>query len=187
VEDYAGVPEISKTGRDALMAKLVTLIKDRGMWGFASIVSVADYRSIFSNADLYDPFYLCVKSAIAQLGFMANTAGQDIDMWFEEGDHDEKIRSIHKEFKALASWKHGERLLGITARDKRFIPLQGADLLAREAYKYFHNQGVRPDRKPFVRLRNQLMFHCWTLPALEELKRNGGQENLEFLSTLEIS
>jgi hypothetical protein len=69
-----------KSDRDVLMAKLVTLIRNRGMWGFASIVSVADYRSIFPAAELYDPFYLCVKSAIAQLGFIANTAGQDISI-----------------------------------------------------------------------------------------------------------
>jgi hypothetical protein len=172
--------------RAALMAKLVTLIKDRGVWGFASVVSIADYRAVFPNSGNFDPFYLCVKSAIVQLALMANAAGQDIDMWFEEGDHDGKIQSIHKDLKTLDSWKHRRRLLGITPRDKRFVPLQGADLFAREAFKYFNNEGVRLDRKPFVRLRNQLIFHCWRTPALEELRRQGGQDNLEVFSELEI-
>ena len=175
-----------KRNRVALMTELVDLIKKLKVWGFAAVVSVQDYRLAFPNAGPKDPFFLCVKSAIAGLAYIADEVGQNIDMWFEEGDDDGKIQEIHREFKKLPNWKQGRRLLGITGRDKNFVPLQAADLYAREAFKHFNNFGLLPERKPLTRLKPQLMFHCWTLPALTELKKLGGPDKLELFATLEI-
>ncbi len=175
-----------KPARDKLTIELVKIIREMKAWGYASAVSVIDYKSVFPNSERFDPFFLCVKSAIAGMANLADHIDRRIDMWFEEGDHDSKIQEIHKALKNLPQWPGRSRLMAMTPRDKSLVPLQGADLYAREAFKHFNNLGRRAERKPVTALKKQLMFHCWTLPALEELKRQGGPDNLSAIANMNV-
>ena len=62
------------------------------------------------------------------------------------------------------------------------LELQAADLIAREAFKYADNLGVRRTRMPVKRLKDRMSFHLWNRECLEFLRDRGGPENLRFLA-----
>src|SRR4029077_4253631 len=73
---------------DRLMDKLVTIILDRQLHGFASIVPSAAYKEVFPNSGEYDPYYLAVRHTIINMATIAHRVGQAIanvgmDCWFE--------------------------------------------------------------------------------------------------------
>ena len=90
-----------------------------------------------------------------------------------------------KVFDSVAEWKEwppAKRLRKPKFETKQLKALQSADLVAREAFKLVDNLGVRPIRKPIVRLEGRLYFVLWNKKALEYLAADGGPSNLELLS-----
>jgi hypothetical protein len=62
--------------------------------------------------------------------------------WFEDSQSTGgKTYDTYQKMKAQAGWKNRDRLRNVTMADKELIPLQAADLMAREAFKYFDNYG----------------------------------------------
>lgn len=179
--EFANKAKWPKLKRDALMATLVGLIREHRLGGFASVVPVADYRAVFPDAARYDPYYLALKHTLINMAQIGMHTNENVQCWFERGDADAESLRIFNRIKGVKSWKNRHRLTSISFGSKSLVPLQAADLMAREAFKHYDNAGVPPVRKPVIALWNSISFHRWARDTLEHLKKLGGQENLDAL------
>jgi hypothetical protein len=173
----------SHRDRVALMKDLVGLIKRRKIWSYGSTVSITDYRSVFPDSGEYGPSLLCATSALVTLSVMADETEQPIAACFEEGELDGRILEVRKRLKTAKPWRGQARICSLTFGSKKIVPLQSADLMAREAFKHFDNEGIRPMRKPLERLTKQLMFHKWRLDGLQRIRDWGYPNDLNQFAT----
>jgi hypothetical protein len=174
----------SKADSNVLMASLVRLIARSGLGCFASIVPVADYRSVFSDAREYDPYFLALKHVFVMLGESGSKMDAGIKCWGEESQvTSAKTRQVYLDLKNTKTWEGRHFLTGFEVLDKRHVPLQAADLVARESFKHISNLGIRPERKPVKIIGKFSNFKLWTREMLEYLKGHGGQDNLGLLTS----
>jgi hypothetical protein len=172
-----------KDKRDALMARLVALIRRYKLGGFASIVPIDVYRQVFPDSAEYDPYYLAVKHTIINMAVIGERTRERMKLWFEHSTTTSATTlRIYNEIRST-SWHPAARLGGITFDDKKLCPLQAADLVAREAFKHLDNFGTRPTRKPVKRLQERLTFIVWNTETLEHLRDNGGPQNYRLLTS----
>jgi len=172
-----------KPERDALMARLVSVICKIRLSGFASIVPVAEYKKAFPHCKERDPFLLSLRQVVMNMAAIAGVLKNQVTLWFERGSVDGAIRATFESIAEFKSWPPARWLKGINFGTKTLRPLQSADLVAREAFKHIANLGVKPMRLPVQRMRDNLYFTLWNKIALEYLAHNGGPENLELLSS----
>jgi hypothetical protein len=179
----------SKADCDALMDRLVTIILDLELHGFASVVPIADYKAVFPNADEYDPYYLAVRHTLinmAHLGqlYKEKWGIEGMSCWLEDSDATSATTGrIYRELRKVKTWPAAQSLApSPNFDDKTLHQLQAADLVAREAFKHFLNFGQRPTRIPVKRMSNLLDFIAWDRATLEYLRDNGGPEDLEQLT-----
>jgi hypothetical protein len=171
-----------KRKRDALMETLVTVIRDYGLSGFASIVPIDAYREVFPGSAKYDPYYLAVRHTIINMATIGDRVGKQTKLWFEDSHATSGTSlNIYHEIRST-TWGPAKRLDGITFADKKLCPLQAADLVARESFKHIDNLGVRPTRVPVKRLQHRLNFILWNRAALEYLRDNGGPDDYGLLT-----
>ena len=170
-----------KSKCDELMARLVGVIRETKLYGFASIVPVESYKQAFPDFNNHDPFLLAVTQSIMNMAFLGDRINKDVGLWFENGPVVPSIAAVFESIRQC-KWKPSRRLRGFRSESKELRPLQAADLVAREAFKHSDNLGVRSTRKPIVRLSDVLYFIRWTEKALEYLARNGGPKNIDLLS-----
>lgn len=175
-----------KSERDELMARLVSAVRVCRLSGFASIVPVEAYRDAFPDCRDDDPYLLTLPHTIMNMAVIGHRANQDVNIWFECGKWDAAISRAFQSVKGMA-WKPAQRLRAISLGSKDEYPLQSADLIAREAYKYLNNRGIRPTRKPLLILQGMICLVVWTEDALRHLAEHGGPQNLEFLSSWDES
>jgi len=180
--------EWEKPDCDALMKRLVEVIADEnyGVGSFAFSVSVPLYREVFPDSGQNDPVRLVVAHAIVEMARLAKKHEEKIQLWFEEGPFQSLINQTYIDFKALESWKWDERgrLSQISFNDKNLIPLQAADLIAREGYKIADNHGRRPVRKPVLGIWNRMAMGWYTKDSLELLRTKGWPNDLEAVISL---
>lgn len=162
---------------DQLMARLVSILVDKRLHGFASVVPVDLYRRLFPDAGEYDPYYLAVTHSIVGLASVArlhhNKFGfGGMECWFEDSDATTgRTRDIYKSLKKLRTWPDADMLMPTpNFKDKGLWTLQAADLVAREAFKHFDNIGKRDTRIPVKRMLSLLNFARWNEETLETCK-----------------
>jgi hypothetical protein len=170
----------------SLMKQLAGIIDRTKLHGVGFVVPVSDYLAVFPNAREYDPYFLALKQAIINMAYIGrNTDANgpaDIHLIHECGSVSHTVLGIFRDLKALKMWPDSERLKMLSHGDKSLTGLQGADLVAREAFKHADNIGVRPIRKPLKALKDLISFHLWTRECLEYLRDKGGQDNLVALA-----
>jgi hypothetical protein len=173
----------------ALMESLVTVLLKHKLSGFASVVPIDIYKDVFPGCGEYDAYYLSVKHAIVALANVGNAERSrygfgGLKCWFEDSDSTaRRTREIHRQLRAVPSWPCASCLEEVPLfESKRLIPLQAADLVAREAFKHFDNLGTRPIRIPVKRMEYYLNFSRWNRAGLEYVRDNGGPDNLETLT-----
>jgi hypothetical protein len=172
---------------NAMMKKLVGIIRLSRVMTFGAIVPIPDYRAVFPNSDPDDPYFLAFKQAIINMA----RVGADIDQHtlqevgmrvvIEDGDSSSGAFDIWHQLRRIESWEHAKYLSGFGTGTKGLMALQGADLMAREAFKHADNLGVRKVRKPVKALQDRISFHLWTRECLEYLRAKGGPQNLDAL------
>jgi len=167
----------SKPDCDALMARLVGIIKHLRLHGIAAVVPIQDFKSVFPDLNPNEAFSVSVAHLIFNVANIAHIAYSDINLWFESGAHNAEIRRTYDSAKQL-EWPPARLLSGLHIMDKSIRPLQAADLVAREAFKHIRNLGVRGTRKPILAMRDSLFFFLWTKAALNNLAQNGGPKNI---------
>lgn len=179
----------TKNACDQLIRKLVTIIVDLELHGFASIVPSDEYRGVFPRSGEYDPYYLAIRHTIINMAELGHSASKKIksggmECWFEQSHStSNRTKTLYDELRAVASWEPAKSLKGIHFAGKDLHQLQTADLIAREAFKHFDNQGLRPTRIPMRRMSKLLNFIVWRKEQLEYLRDNGGPEDLGLLTT----
>jgi hypothetical protein len=171
-----------------LMKKLTAIIKETRLGAFGAVVPMDDYRAVFLDSQEYDPYFLALKQTIinmAYLGRLATLSGysDSVTICHEDSQASPAARQIYDDLKATPGWVDSKYLVGFSVGDKRLAPLQGADLIAREAFKHADNLGKRRTRKPVRTLHWATSFHLWSRESLEYLKAKGGPDNLETLTT----
>lgn len=172
-----------------LMDRLVTIILELKLHGYASVVPIADYKAVFPNAVEYDAYYLAVRHTIINMAHLGQIHKdqwgiEGMSCWFEDSQATSKTtRRIYRELREVKTWDSVQSLAPCPIfEDKTLRPLQAADLVAREAFKHFDNLGTRKTRIPVDRLRNLLNFCVWGRDALEYLRDNGGPNDLDLLT-----
>jgi hypothetical protein len=182
-----------KSDCDALMARLVNILCERrGMQrplvgAFASVVPVPLYRQFFPECREDAPYRLAIAHSIVQMARLAKNDGRRVKMWFEDSaKHHTLIFGTFKELISLEAWSadERERLVGISFGTKALVPLQAADLIAREGFKAADNQGKRPIRKPLYRIWDQCGILQWTETSLSHLKERNWPGNLRAIASL---
>jgi hypothetical protein len=174
--------------RDSLMRFASSLIRDFDFTAYGCSVSAKDYADVFPGHDEHDPYLLCIADCIASMAEIADVSSRqvalyglapsDVQFWIEQNpDTSSRATQIFSELKAINEWVPSARLSGIAHLGKQIVGLQAADLIAREVFKHFDNQGFRPTRKPIITLANHATVHCWTKELLEWISRNGGAHN----------
>ena len=175
-----------KTKCDALMESLVDLLCDDSEYrigGFASIVPVPDFKASFPGRNTLAPYFLAVAHTILNMAHEAAKHQETVKLWFE--DHSEtkpETIRIYDGLRGMECWEDRDRLRGISFDPKELIPLQAADLVAREALKHVLNLGQRTARKPARRIWDRIGFLMWSWDELEKLKERGWPEKLESLT-----
>jgi hypothetical protein len=172
----------------ALMKKLVGIIRLSGVMTFGAVVPIPEYRAVFPNSGPYDPYFLAFKQAIINMAGVAyditHSTVESVGMRIiiEDGDSSSGAFDIWHQLRRLQSWNHARYLTGFDTGTKQLLALQGADLMAREAYKHAANRGIRRIRKPVKELKGRISFHLWTRDSLEYLKSQGGPQNLQAMT-----
>lgn len=180
----------SKRDCDSLMARLVSAIRKSHLLAYGSVVPVDDYRQVFPNADEYDPYFLALRHTIINMAFVGSVRSDgtdkknvDVKICVEDSDAtSRRALRVYNELKAFSGWTWGRSLAGFSTASKKLMALQGADLMAREAYKHADNLGVRKTRKPVKALHDKTHFHIWNRSTLEHLRDAGGPTNLNALT-----
>ncbi len=184
-----------KPSCDKLITDLISILLRFEIGSYAAIVSVPDFRSVFPDAGEYDPYYLAFTDMVVSMAVLAEVTNgllrqvtkqtglsfpdEKVLLWFEENEPvDVRCNQIYHQLKSSETWPERDRLAGRTFADKGCIPLQAADLMAREAFKFACNQGQRVVRKPVLRMKQQITYHRWDRALLQRLKDHGGLENL---------
>ena len=178
----------SKERANRLMKNLVGIILDSQVKCFASMVPIPDYRKVFPESGEYDPYILALKHTMINMARVGAQLAQShleadgIAIWHENGDTTPEAVRIFQSLKALSEWQDGRFLRVFAIGTKGLLPLQGADLIAREAFKLVDNIGKRPIRIPVQRIKMISSFHVWNKDCFEYLKANGGPSNLKVLT-----
>lgn len=169
----------SKKKRDELMKSLVDLIDRLKLYGFASVVPVKEFREIFPKVSTEEAFTLAAAHCIWNIVHIVNKANWNVALWFEHGPHNGMVLDAYNSFKE-ENWKPGEKLTGIYFESKRLLPLQSADLVAREAFKHIDNLGTRKIRKPVQRMSDTLFFMLWDQSALKYFSDSGWPQDSQI-------
>lgn len=175
-----------------LMDRLVEIILNLKLHGFASVVPIADYKTVFPNSNEYDAYYLAVRHTIINMAHIGHAYKskwgiEGMSCWFEDSAATSKTTGrIYREIREVQSWPVAQSLSPSPIFESKTLrQLQAADLVAREAFKHFDNLGVRKTRIPVQRMSDLLAFIVWDVPTLEYLRDHGGPEDLELLTSWE--
>jgi hypothetical protein len=162
---------------DALITRLVDLLVEHRIGGFASVVPVNDFRAAFPDLDEFSPYLLAVEHTLLNMARSAAQGDDVVQVWLEDGTAPIAVVRIYDKLKKLKCWEHRDRLVAVSLSDKQMPQLQAADLIARESVKHFLNRGVRPMRKPFERLQHRVGFLRWNYGILKNLSYRGWPDN----------
>lgn len=173
----------SKPARDDLMRRLTNIIHATKLHGYVSVVPVPKYKKIFSEAKEHDAFLLGLRQSLINIAYIAEVLKEDVKLWFEKGNADAAILRAYNSIADFRNWKPTQRLSAISFDNKKLRPLQAADLIAREGFKHIDNLGIRPIRKPAMKLTGRIYFHLWGSDTLRYLADNGGPDNLNLLTS----
>ena len=144
------------------------------------------YLEVFPDSGVDGPMRLAVAHAMVDMARLGKKHQEKITFWFEDGPFHGLIHNTFRELKVLESWRWDERgtLFGISFDDKELVPLQAADLVAREGFKIAANYGKRPLRKPVLGFWNRMGMGWYKKEALELLKEREWPHSLHAVVSL---
>jgi hypothetical protein len=169
------------------MDQIVTTILDCGVRSFGIVVPIQEYCAVFPNAKKFDPYLLAFRHMVANMaivGEQAEALGRQDEIFIviESGPTNARVTEIFDQFVAMKEWRNSKYLQGLSFNTKHHLGLQGADLVARETFKFVDNQGKDLGiRIPVKRLHGRITFFPWNRECLERLKSYGGPESLKGL------
>ncbi len=164
--------------RAGLFKKLVSLINQHNLYGFASALLVEDFRAVYPEAHTSHLYHLCFQHCILGIAKWAAAADEPVAFFFDQNrEVSRQAQDVYNGYLNDLDFKERKYLESLTfASKEKFICLQAADLLAREAFKHVDNRyhySHRKTRKPIERIGStgRLSLEFWTKDSLQELKR----------------
>jgi hypothetical protein len=175
-----------KTRCDELMRRLVITLAHERAGCYAFDVPVQLYREVFPISAEQDPMRLAIAHTVVEMARLARKHREKVSLWFEKGPFRSLTDKTFCDLQELKSWRLSERgtLFKLSFGDKTLVPLQAADLIAREGFKLAANYGVRNLRKPVLGMWNRMGMGFYTKETLELLKQRGWPANLESVTSL---
>lgn len=160
-----------------LMVRLVDVLTHPScMVGlFGTAVPIAKFKEMFPNSEKDDALRLAVRHTLIGLVRLCRRNNEQVKVWFESGPNDADMLRAYNDVRAFQFQNPAERnrLAGIAFGDKTLIPLQAADLAARECFKAATNRGKRPTRKSLKRLWGQSGMVELTDECLQKIQNSG--------------
>jgi hypothetical protein len=163
-----------------LMARLTAVIKRISLFGFASIIPVSDFKTVFPSLREREATQTAIAHVVVNMASVANRARDDFALWFESGNHNSWTVNVFERLRA-SGWEAINHVRGPAFENKQYQPMQAADLVAREAFKHIDNLGRRDPRKALVKISNTMFFMLWTVGTLKHFAENGGPDKLNAL------
>jgi hypothetical protein len=158
----------------------------RNLHATGSGLLAKDYQRIISNEGLKKfgpPYLVCFKSCISHIAQKMENEGLPDD-WqfsviFDRNEFEEEAERIFYAMKDDSRYKYRHRLGSCTRGSwQEFIPLQAADLIAYESYRYLH-VGKQRARKALEKMfaKNGFSGYYWDADLLNSVKDE--LENME--------
>jgi hypothetical protein len=173
-----------------LMARLVGVLAHPSVrcGAFGVAISIPHFKAAFPGCDQDDPFRVAIRHALIELCKFCRRYNERVHVWFESGPNDADILRAYNEVKGFKFPNSSERdrLAQISFGDKALIPLQAADLAARECFKAAMNVGKRPIRKPLQRLWGQVAFQVLPECCMLKLKESDDPFSAKAINALGI-
>jgi hypothetical protein len=165
-----------------LVTALVTILLERELYGVCSAIMIDDFKRVFPDEPLDTLYYLCFQHCVSSIAELACSRGEEVAFVFDRTSEFSGTALNH--YNALATsekWQYSRWLGPIAFESKvKFIPLQAADLVAYETFKYMHNAQYdpqRPIRKSIDRLREKVTGEYWNQKSLEILAADMKNQN----------
>lgn len=151
-----------------------------------SVINVPYFQEVFPDTSAKDAYRVAVKHTIVTMARVARKHNEKVKLWFESGPTNGITLDAYTTLSQHATWAWEERhrLAGISFNDKSLIPLQAADIIAREAMKAALNHGIRPIRIPVKRIWNHAGILVLGKESLQELRDLGGHDSLDAITRL---
>jgi len=162
----------SEAQRRAFMNRVTWIIKSSVMYRVGAVIPCADYQQTVGLVEpgntRITPFWCSFLSCISAILAYCKRFGitDDIALVFDENsESSQHATGYYTSFKELPGVKNRSQLVSLSfADDKKFTPLQAADLLAYELNKY--HRGFK--RKPLEKLDGTPgTFAIWDRKMLE--------------------
>ena len=170
----------SKEERFELMARLTTVVRQIRLFGFASILPVSDFKSVFPSLGERDAVQTVVAHVVVNIARLASRTAKDFALFFEQGNHNGWTINIFDRLRKCG-WDPINHVRGPAFENKQYQPMQAADLVAREAFKHIDNLGVRDQRKALTAISETMFFMQWTVGTLAHFSKKGGPAKLNAL------
>ena len=159
---------MSESDRQGLIGRLLDVIRRQVQFGFATVVHIKDYNSVFQGMERVEAgsaYALCCLSCAFQVGEWAklNDQAEPVGFFFDDGNPraGEALTALlaQKKDPTLSEYKIG----GIAFDDdERLVPLQAADLAAYEIWKWLDEHFAEKKRHGRFPLQ-QLVRVPWTI------------------------
>jgi len=164
-----------------LYRDLTKLIADTKMLGFGAGIDLAGFNEAFPDAPQDQPYFMCFVRVVIECAWAGYVSipRQKVKFTFDNRpDSQHYAGSLYGYMATLPEWKvrpflHNE----ISFACRKTVPIQAADLLARETMKHLDNQigpVKRPMRKSMEALartkRFRFIYHMKSF--LEELRKH---------------
>jgi hypothetical protein len=171
----------------AFVRELIQIIHRFDVYGFHAAVKIADFRVAFPSAVQPNaPHMLCMRACIENVLYMTQELDEEVAFVFEDnekaGYRPLVLYDLLKQKRIPGYKRMGSK--GFVAQ-KKFPPLQAADLIAWEGRRHLDNEVQElniPLRKTLQLLasKNRLFGRLWDLEKLNDAKASGGLEEKFF-------
>jgi hypothetical protein len=95
----------SKQQCNELMDKLVSILLESKLMGFASVVPVAEYKRIFPQSPAHGPYFLAVGHTIVNMATIGYWSQTNVSLCFEDSQTTSAgVRKLYWAFKNQKSW-----------------------------------------------------------------------------------
>lgn len=144
--DYRGW---SEPERIKLIRSLIDVINGVDIYGFHTGILLQDFREIFPKDGEDAPYFMCFQECFEQAAKWADNLGEDVAVVFDKNPSLEyRAHRLFNHICGLASrpgWEVMGRLASLTfsSKDKRFVPLESADIIAHTGYRLLNDLALK--------------------------------------------
>lgn len=152
---YKQFKSLSKHNKQRLLDRLLTFLRIRARFGIGAAFYISSYDELVAEGygdEVGSPYYWCAAICLHAVKRWANkqSCQYPITLVFEKGAKESgEFQKSFKKYRTTQDYKDNYRISSLTFLDKRqSLPLQAADILAYETWKYLCNELAANPRRP---------------------------------------